>query len=287
MGFMARGGGPPESPFQHLTRPAKKHLKLVAFGNVAVGFIAIGNVAVGVVAVGLSLAVGPIAIGINSLGVLLALGVNGAATITLAAVNGLGLVSLTGVNSLGTFAASYVNTFESVLFAPVLLAFQLVVAYALRGGSGQPDAPASPTARLADIVSGAAESGPVRVKIRLATPEEISVVDEVDTKSLASLALAEPARADLAALPPRAVDGSAPVLVVVRAESELLPPTANDDYRSAPQQVRRLWAERVLAVPAPPAFWEHPDTLRRFTRYSLWMGAATSALGLVARIVLG
>ncbi|UQA57644.1 hypothetical protein [Polyangium aurulentum] len=288
MGFTERRGRHPETPFRRLENPKKKPLQLFAFGNVAVGFIAVGNVAVGVVAVGLSVAVGPIAIGINSLGVLLALGVNGAATITLAAVNGLGLVSFTGVNSIGTFAAGFVNTFESVLVAPVLLVFQLVLAFALRGGSREPDAPAlPPTARLADLVSGAAESGPVRARIRHSGPQEIRVADDDDNDTFASLALAGPAHADLAELPSRAVDGYAPVLVEVRAATDLLPPSSSDDYRSAPQKSRKLWAERVLAIPEPPPFWEHPDTLRNVTRLSLVIGAVTSAIGLATRIALG
>jgi hypothetical protein len=287
MGFMERGGGAPESRFQLLTSPTKKPRKLVAFGNVAVGFIAIGNVAIGVVAIGFSVAVGPIAIGINSVGVLLAIGLNGVATFTLAAINGMGLVSLAGVNSIGTFASSFVNTFESVLVAPALLVLQLAAAHLLRGGTGEAAAPELPTARLADLVSGAVESGPVRARIRHSEPEEISIADEDDAESLASLALTEPARADLFALHSRAVDGSTPVLVEVRAATEIFPPSANADYRSAPHQIRRLWAERVLAIPEPPPFWAHPDTLRRFTRYFLLISAATSALGLAARLVLG
>lgn len=269
-------------------QPPKKPFKFFAFGNVAVGFIAVGNVAVGVVAIGLSVAVGPIAIGINSVGVLLAVGVNSLATVALAAVNGLGVFSLAGVNTFGTFAASWVNCIESVVFAPLLLAVQIVVALALRGGPLEDAAPGLPPAtRLHALVAGAAQSGPVHARIRLVAAQEISVADDEDPASVAALALGGEARADLARLPARALEGGAPVLVEVRAASELLPPSAEDNYRNAPGQRRQLWAERVFALPEPPPFWERPSSLRRVTRVSLVLGAAVSAAGLVARIVVG
>jgi hypothetical protein len=75
--------------------------------------------------------------------------------------------------------------------------------------------------------------------------------------------------------------------VEVRAATELSPPSADDDYRSAPGQRRQLWAERVLSLPEPPRFWEQPGALRRITRASLLAGAAMSAAGLAARLLVG
>ncbi|HVK68323.1 MAG TPA: hypothetical protein VM694_27880 [Polyangium sp.] len=245
--------------------------RLVAFGNVAVGFIAIGNVAVGVVAIGASVAVGPIAIGINAVGILLGLGLNAVGTAAIALINGLGLYTFAGVNGLGARTSAYVNAGESAFVALLWFAFQLVAARIVtRRMPAQSAEARTATVPLAEIMSGAREEGRVRARVLAITEEGVKVEEDTPEATVASLAFSDRARASLEAA--QRVPGSPATLVTVRASREM-PQAVEANYRSAPQVSRVLWGEDFEAIPAPPPFWARPGVVQRLSRASLFVGA--------------
>ncbi|MDC0744050.1 hypothetical protein [Polyangium mundeleinium] len=246
--------------------------RLVAFGNVAVGFIAIGNVAVGVVAIGASVAVGPIAIGINAVGILLGLGLNAAGTAAIALINGLGLYTFAGVNGLGARTSAYVNAGESAFVALLWLGLQLVAARIITRRMPAPSAEALPaTVPLAEIMSGAREEGLIRARVLSITETGVKIEEDTPEATPASLVFSDQARASLEAA--QRVPGSPAMLVTVRASREMPSQAVEANYRSAPQVSRVLWSEDFKAIPAPPPFWARPGVVQRLSRASLAVGA--------------
>lgn len=259
--------------------------RLIAFGNVAVGFIAIGNVAVGVVAIGASVAVGPIAIGINAVGILLGLGMNAAGTAALALINGLGLYTFAGVNGLGARAFAYVNVGQSVVVALAWLGVQLVAARMVKQRTPATNERALPaTVPLADLTSGAREEGLVCARVVATTEEGVILEEDAPGNTRAPLALAGPARTSLEAA--ARVPDSPAMLVTVRALREAEQQAVEANYRSAPQVTRVLWAEHFEAIPAPPPFWARPGVVHRLSRASMFVAAAIALSELVLQVFL-
>ncbi|MDI1450588.1 hypothetical protein [Polyangium sp. 6x1] len=254
--------------------------RLIAFGNVAVGFIAIGNVAIGVVAIGASVAVGPIAIGINAVGILLGLGMNAVGTAALALINGLGLYTFAGVNGLGARAFAYVNMGQSVVVALLWIGLQLFAAHLVKRTMPAAAKDALPdTVRLEEITSGAREEGLVRARVLSTTETSVRLEEDTPDGHPTQLALSGPARASLEAA--QRASGSRALLVTVRASREMPPPEAQANYRSAPEVRRVLWGEHFEALPEPPPLWARPYVVQRTARMSMFVAAAIAAAELV------
>ncbi|MDI3290007.1 hypothetical protein [Polyangium sp. 15x6] len=247
--------------------------RLVAFGNVAVGFIAIGNVAIGVVAIGASVAVGPIAIGINAVGILLGLGMNAAGTAAIALINGLGLYTFAGVNGLGARAFAYVNVGQSVLVALVWAGVQFIAAHLVKRRMPAATKDALPqTVPLGEITSGAREEGLVRARVVSTTETSVLVEEDTPEENTAQLALSGAARRSLEAA--QRESRSVAMLVTVRASRETQPQAAEANYRSAPEVQRVLWGDHFEAIPAPPPLWAQPGVVHRLSRTSMFVAAA-------------
>jgi hypothetical protein len=265
-----------------------KRPRLVAFGNVAVGFIAIGNVAVGVVAIGLTVAVGPVAIGLNAVGILLGLGLNAIGTLTLAAINGLGVVTFAGVNGLGAEVSSFVNTGASPFVALASMGVQIGVALFLREPP-RPSPEVHPEVPLAEIVSGRRDRE--RVRVRITGGDEREVWLEEAGERHEGPTPKERVLVDARAVPSlrRARDEAEgrPIFVFLRGETEQIAGSNDADYRRAPATTRVLVAEDFEPVPLPPPFWARPGVVRRANRRSLWLGALVSAVVFALQFITG
>jgi hypothetical protein len=261
---------------------ASKRIKLIAVGNVAVGFIAIGNVAVGVVAIGFAVAVGPIAIGLNSVGWLMAIGLNAVGTLSLASINGLGVRTFAGVNGLGVFCNAGTNQGESVLIGVLMAICQCIAALALAPklrAPGKVEPTEEPT-RLADLVNGLRDTGRVEVTVRNAGPDQLDVTQHGCKASLSAPGSVADEAKTFAFLHP-----NDRAILDVRASLEPVEAVPGTDYRKAPETRRVLVAERAEPAPTPEPWWAPPSTMARIAFASLLGGGLISAILTGSRIL--
>jgi hypothetical protein len=260
--------------------PAKP-IKLIAFGNLAVGFIAIGNVAVGVVAIGFAAAVGPIAIGLNSLGWLAAIGLNAVGTVSVAAINGLGVRTYAGTNGLGVFCDAGVNSGESIAMGVIAAVLQCAAAMLVgpRLRSPVPAELQEKPVRLADLVDGLLEEARLEITIQKVLPQRIDVSQE---GCKASLTAPESVASDASAL--ASMHSGRRAIVHVRASLEPLDAVPGTDYRKAPETRRVLVAESIEPAPTRPPWWSQRHTIARIGFASFLAGAVISAIAVVERL---